>query len=325
MDEKLRETRQKGLDIPEVERIVFRTRPEDEEKQASDITELVDCGRAALGIMLDKMSGQTLILDTDYVKEAMDKRDTSKEELYKLAGDMDFLIPFLKKYPDLRQAIQRSAMSRHPLLKHFQWALKNPWIRRYADKRLYAKVQDYDMNGMLRSFRGGAGAGGLGSNAIGAGPATVTPDPIAAAKQRDAMATAKPGLKPIRTNFHAEDGTLPTTSAPASWGVDGGSTASRDAMEVTGSWSPDTKAANFAPGILTSLIGSSMAERQVDQDELARRVIELQRDEELPADPGDRAQSVELDAEDPQAQAYLAANRRKIRALLERLAQQGKI
>lgn len=147
MDEKLRAATETGLDTPKAKRIVFRTATEPEEeaeekkvKKAED-EEAAECARAALGVMLDHVSGTTEIMDTPYVKEALEKSAIRPGGTTSATPDIDNLLSILQSSPALRRAIQRATMERHPMLRHFKWSLGVPGIGALADRSLYSKVR----------------------------------------------------------------------------------------------------------------------------------------------------------------------------------------
>lgn len=147
MDEKLRSATEMGMDAPKAKRIVFRTAtdPEDkaEEKKVkkAEDSEAAECARAALGIMLDHVSGTTAIMDTPYVKEALEKSAIRPGGVTSATPDIDNLLSILQSSPALRRAIQRATMERHPMLRHFKWSLGVPGIGALADRSLYSKVR----------------------------------------------------------------------------------------------------------------------------------------------------------------------------------------
>ena len=145
LDEKLRDAQSKGLDLPKVKRIIFNTAGAEtptKEGETECTEEDIDCIKAAFGVMLDRVSPSTTILEVPYVKEAMVKANTSVPKLFKLAGDMDNLMAYMQQSPDLRNLIQRASLEKHPILKHFKWGLKIPGIRGMADKKLYAGLTE---------------------------------------------------------------------------------------------------------------------------------------------------------------------------------------
>ena len=241
LDEKLREAQQRGLDIPKVRRIVFKSKPgseEDEEKAGN--AEDIECIDAALGIMMDKIGTDTIILEEPQVKEAMVKENTSARQLFKLAQDADILMEYLRQTPTLRRMIQRAAMEKHPVYKHLRWTLgRVPGVQGMADKKLYE-----------------------------------------AANQMFSKYSEKMALS------------LPTD-------------------------------------VLGSVVGSSIAGRE-QVDDIADAVVKAQEkvkatQPEPALSPGEMAERVQLVGADPEAQAYIEANKEKILKILEQMAAAGKL
>jgi len=145
LDEKFREAQRRGLDIPKVRRIVFRSQPatDEEGEEKTGTAEDIECIKAALGVMMDRVGGETKILTDPQVKEAMEKAGTSVPRLFKLAADVDLLIEYLRQNPRLRQLIQRTTMAQHPLLRHFRWATSIPGVSNLVDHILYKQMQKH--------------------------------------------------------------------------------------------------------------------------------------------------------------------------------------
>ena len=121
--------------------------------------------------------------------------------------------------------LQRVAMQKHPILKHFKWALNIPGISHFADKKLYGH------------------------------------------------------FKP--------------------------------------------KTAQLTANVLASVIGSTAAENAA-----AKRKAKAEADALIDApkvDPSERVSDISLVADDPAARAYLKRNKRKIMAILNQMAAEGKI
>ena len=126
LDEKLRESQSKGLELPEVKRIVFRSAPtvapEQEGLKKMSEDELLSV-KAAFFVMLDKLDSHTRVLGTPGVKEAQMAAGLSTNKLFSLSqGDIGGIMDALNKNPELARIIVRAGMSRRPIMKHFQWA-----------------------------------------------------------------------------------------------------------------------------------------------------------------------------------------------------------
>jgi len=155
LDEKFRESKDRGLDMPRVERIIFRSEPkpqlaegvpissdeqeEEEEKEASaeDITMI----KAAVCVMMDSLDTEPRILNTPYVKDACAKAGLDKESLLKSAQDINTLLEYLRGNNELQTLLTRASMEQHPALKHFRWATKLPFIGDMANKRTMSKIE----------------------------------------------------------------------------------------------------------------------------------------------------------------------------------------
>ena len=131
LDEKLREAREKGLDMPKVKRIVFKTAPtagaKPEEEEAPEDMKLASAQdimniKAALFIMMDKLDTHTRVLGTPGVKEAQAAAGLPTNKLFNLSeGDIGTIMSALDKNPELARVIVRQGMARRPIMKHFQW------------------------------------------------------------------------------------------------------------------------------------------------------------------------------------------------------------
>jgi hypothetical protein len=109
LDEKLRDTEEKSIDVPKVKRIVFRTAPEaDQSKHAS--VEEVEAVKAAFVIMLDAVGQTDRYLGQPAVKRAMADAKTSYETLTKMAlNDVDDTRAFLEAHPNLTSQLAQHA------------------------------------------------------------------------------------------------------------------------------------------------------------------------------------------------------------------------
>lgn len=141
LDEKFKEVEDKSLDVPKVKRIVFRSAPEtDPEKLAS--AEDIDCVKAGLMVMMDRVSGTTNF--TSLAKQACADAGTSPEALVKLAEDWDVLEGFLKSNPRLQNAVAGIAndyMTKNPVMRYAnKLMLKTPMGQAHARKLLFRKL-----------------------------------------------------------------------------------------------------------------------------------------------------------------------------------------
>lgn len=132
LDEKMREARETGMDLPKVKRIVFRTAPTQalpagvpgEETKEASAAELLSV-KAALFIMMDKLDTHTRVLGTPGVKEAQVAAGLSTSKLFNLSeGDIGVIMDMLNNHPELARKIVEAGMSRRPIMKHFKWLAK---------------------------------------------------------------------------------------------------------------------------------------------------------------------------------------------------------
>ncbi len=256
LDEKFRDTQTRGLDIPKANRIVFRSQPkqqnsvpiepdeEEDEKNAS--AQDIECVKAAVCVMIDKLDPNPRILTDPQVKQACAEAGITRAELLKSAQDIDALLAHLQQRPELQTMLTRAGMEEHPVLRHFRWATKLP---------------------------------GIGNRMRG------------------------------RAMSHVEKLLRPSTSMMP--------------PPPSTSMMPPPRSTLMAPkvamgGVLSSLIGSSIAERAA-----------APRPASTPAASATvaprTADSIQLSGEDPEARAYMEKNKQQIKALIEQLIQQGKL
>lgn len=160
LDEKLRESRQRGLDIPKVRRIVFQTAPGAPGAKKASVEDLA-CAQASLCVMLDAMDSKTRILEHPDVKSAMHKIKTSAGTLIKKAQDIDELMAYFKDNPQVRSMITRAAMETHPFLKHLRFATRVPGLSNLADSMFYKKLRGAFPKAAEEMDKVGIGAGAL--------------------------------------------------------------------------------------------------------------------------------------------------------------------
>lgn len=261
LDEKLRQATEEGLDLPKVKRIVFRTQPETAEPAKIASADDIECVKAALGVMLDRLDSTTKVLNTDYVKQAMDKANTCATTLMKEAGDIDTLMEHLQGTPELRKMIVRASMESHPLLKHFKWAYNLPLVQGMADKAMYSRI-----GGALNS---------------------------------------QPKMQDSARMIGGSEGHVNMASAE------------KQAQGLAGS---------ALAGMVGSTISGQAARQQlVDALAEAEKSIELERQRKKKLPPDVAASQVELEASDPAAKEYLAANKQKVLKVLRNMAASGKL
>ena len=257
LDEKLRAASEEGLEIPKVKRIVFRTKPEERAPEKIASADDIECVKAALGVMLDRLDSTSKVLNMGYVKLAMDKANTCALTLLKEASDVDTLMEHLQNTPDLRRMIVRASMENHPMLRHFKWAYDVPGLQGMADKKLYQHFGDAFKPQMQNTAR-----------MIGGSEGHVN---MAEAKQADFTGSALAGM------------------------------------------------------VGSAISGQNARHELVDALAEAEKKIEMDRQHKKRLPPDEMASGVQLEAQDPEAQAYLAANKQKVVRVLKNLAASGKL
>lgn len=197
LDEKFKEVEDKSLDVPKVKRIVFRSAPEtDPEKLAS--AEDIDCVKAGLMVMMDRVSGTTNF--TSQAKQACADAGTTPEALVKLAEDWDVLEGFLKSQPKLQNAVAGIAndyMTKNPVMRYAnKLMLKTPMGQAHARKLLFKKLTE-----MRQGMASGAGkAMAYGRDfmsrvpTLGAGGLPLPTQPLFKAGQADPAVALGTGL-----------------------------------------------------------------------------------------------------------------------------------
>lgn len=286
LDERAHDTEHRGLDLPHVKRIVFKTAPspvikskgnpepgiQDPSVQDTADTSLnksraavkqseelvtpeeIDSIKAALCVHLDMLDSTTKILSDLQVKEAMVAAKTSPRKLFKLAAGQNpeafnTMMEYFKGNPQLRQVIIRAAMAKHPMLSHFSFASDMPIVRNVADKKFYEQLNNtFGPKAPVKMAGEGNGLMGLG----------------------------------LQTQ------------------------------------------------VLGSLVGSTLAQNN-ESEQIAQDIIDAQtkvREGELAERKAHKKinpNDIDISAADPNAKAYLEANKAKVKALVTRLAAQGKL
>ena len=281
LDEQLQTNQNKGLDLPHVKRIVFKTAPapvvkskgsphvEDPtiqetadtdtnksravEKTSEEVVtpEEIDCIKAAFCVHLDMLDSTTKILNDNAVKQAMVDAKITTNKLFKMAAgqepsSFDNLMGYMHGNPQLRQLIIRAAMDKHPLLRHLKFTSNLPGIRNIADNKVYSNLTS-----------------ALGPKTAGEGKSLI------------------PGL-------------------------------------------------GLQSQVLGSLVGSTLAQKN-ESEQIAQDIIDAQqnvREEESFERKRNRKinpKDIDIEAADPNAQAYLSSHKEKVRALVAQLAAQGKL
>jgi len=312
LDEKLRGAKGRGLDLPQLQRIVFKTAPqpvaaptalvgeEEEEpgyKQAT-AEDIVDV-QAALGIMMDKVGSHTLVLDTDYVQAEMVKAGTDVRGMFKLAQDIDALMNYLRQNPQLSRMVQRATMEKHPVMKHFRWATKIPGLNRIGDWFANRKINNY--------FRPKPQAQPAAS-----GPSAW----LAKLKQR--FTPEPPSMMDnIKQRFTPQPpGMAEQAKQKALEFQQAGAKRMQDFRQYM---STPQKQAGLGSDVFGSILGSAAVESTLGHKGKAAPVAPE------PASASPAVKDIELEAQDPGAQEYLDNNRQRVLAILTQMRQEGKI
>lgn len=197
LDEKSRQLEPSRKHIPKVQRIVFKSAPKtteeeiEESKKAEADESLTQtdmaCIFASLGVMMDKLSSESRILNTPYVKAAMVEAKTNPRGLFNKATAIDELRSYLEQNPNLRNMIVRATMEQHPIARHFAWASKLPVVGGLMDKKFWNQF-----NQQFSPVAKTAALGDIASSVIGNTIAsTTTADDLAraivAAQRADKM------------------------------------------------------------------------------------------------------------------------------------------
>ena len=144
LDEKLRETSEKSLDIPKVKRIVLQSTPAAPGKQAS--AEEFEAVQGGLMAMMDFVAGTDRFLGHPTVKAAMEQAGVTPQSLQGTGSpaDWDTIQHTLGTNPELRRALSRLAVDYTVNSKlgrgmgHMALAL--PGAQGFADKKILTKL-----------------------------------------------------------------------------------------------------------------------------------------------------------------------------------------
>ena len=133
LDEKLRDTNDKSLDVPKVKRIVLQSQPEvDPTKHAS--AEDVDGISATLLAMMSAISGDDSYMNTPAIKSAAAAAGLTTPQVSSMSlTDPNFIRTIIDKNPELYKAMV--ARSQHSVLGRL------PGARRYVANSLAANAQ----------------------------------------------------------------------------------------------------------------------------------------------------------------------------------------
>ena len=144
LDEKLRETDEKSLDIPKIKRIVLQSAPTTGFKQASENER--EAVAAGLMVMLDVVGHQDLYLGDPAVKAAMVEAKLTREAVTGTGseGNWDTILGVLEGNPHLRKALYglytdfavKGSVPR--AMQHA--ALAIPGVSHLADRKLYSTL-----------------------------------------------------------------------------------------------------------------------------------------------------------------------------------------
>jgi hypothetical protein len=307
LDAKQQEKDEEGLDAPKVRRIVFRSQPEQatpELKQAS--AEDLGVLQAAMFVMMDKMGSETRVLSDPRMTPLLKQAGLSIPKLFKLADNADDLVTELYGQPELWKKIKRVGIENRPSMRRFgwgkyqieipagaaNWAANLPGIRGKTDDMLRNQLSKAIRGDQATPRQGEPGYGGLDFKQL-AGNAV-------SGMSRFAKGLGQRFLRGYQ-GF--------TTPQP-------GQTVAQTPMQAADA----VKYSSIVAPILSSFVGSSLARQTEPEDGVNTWDTIPER-----TDVNRVLRNISLEAEDPQAQAFLQAKRARIRKLLAQLVAEGKL
>jgi len=138
------EERKRRERLARVKRIIFQTA-----KSASVIDADTEAGdellKAALAVFLDIGLGEYAVMNRPEVKQALDQRSLTADDMVKLAtSDYDILMMKFQSDPELRRLMRNAAADTHPLLKLVPNALREAIIplREQLDDKVTSGLYD---------------------------------------------------------------------------------------------------------------------------------------------------------------------------------------
>ena len=172
LDAKLQESKEQGLDVPKVKRIVLQSAPSmDATKHAS--AEEVESVKAAFALIFDYVGGTRVVLDDPaFVKAAADAGVKPDDVAQKVADDAQDAMAFLRQHPGLMDAASGKLLAHNPIKRML--AHTGPG-RAYAVRRVGDMVSK--LNPGVKAAQT-AGAGGFGGSAGGNQSPTLKKQPL---------------------------------------------------------------------------------------------------------------------------------------------------
>jgi len=122
---------------PEIQRIVFKT---DKEASARDTA---DTAIAMLGVYTDAFTKSADVVSDHEVASKLAAHGWTPKSIYKAAAnneEFERLSTLLAQAPDIRNAMKRATMDKHPILKYLKWGADLPFIRNITDASLYDRL-----------------------------------------------------------------------------------------------------------------------------------------------------------------------------------------
>jgi hypothetical protein len=286
LDAHEKELNEDSVEPPKVERIVFRSAPVKGEKKAD--AELSEIVQAAVILEMDKMASAGVMEDPRVQAHAAEFT-----KIAQASSDIDTILQGIKANPEMRKSIINVGLEKFPHLRSFGWGDRKFTIPKdFASKVMNTPVVgDWILQHGLKRFAGS-----------------------------DAAGTGHIDFKPIVMNTLSKIGPYLSSAYQRAKGFIGKVPQFADKAEdhikrifKTG----DSKYASLLTPVLTSYIGSTLAE---DRKEEPKRPDPMSGN-----DARALIRNIELDAEGELAEDYLVANRKKIKRLLVELAKQDKL
>jgi hypothetical protein len=327
LDQQVDEQDSEGLQMPKVRRIVFRSAPEDEDpelKQAS--AEDLGITQAALFIMMDKLRGQTRILNQPSVKTALDNAGLTIRGLYKCADTgADAIVNAIQGDPAAWQATVNKGLELPGArtLNVMGFPINVPrGVTNFAYRNIPLARESIDARvreGLVNTIN--TGGTDMSGTALRGRRRLMEANRAAASKPFDWQAFLRSIWGKIsgfasglgrRFLGTGQPGAAPPTPLQAT----------RDTVKPQAGMRKEfsAKYAALTMPILSSFIGSTLASKAGEPPE--KRTWEG-----LPerSDLARVLRGIDIDAEDPEAAAYVHDKRARIRKLLEQLVADGKI
>ncbi len=142
---------------PEIKRIVFKTK----EASALSPRDTADLGIAMLGVYTDAFTKSADVISDHEVASKLANKGWTPKSIYKAAyanEEFDRLQVMLAQNPDIRNAMKRATMDKHPILKYLKWGADLPFVTSITDAKLYDSISEqmgpaYDSKQLLEEMR----------------------------------------------------------------------------------------------------------------------------------------------------------------------------